>query len=152
MTRLADLLLNGAVMGRSFQPYESHIPFMLQVFIDYNLYGMNWLDLREYRFRRDIRERVRNLNWLPPNGTELFTSESVSEKYEWTNYPRLTKCEVEVDAFPWHIMNRHAIKERRSDPFEPRLDRQEKLVHSVGLLWEVTFYSNIIMSTNGELV
>ena len=29
--RLSDLLLAGAVMGRSFQPHEAHIPYMLQV-------------------------------------------------------------------------------------------------------------------------
>ena len=29
--RLADLLQNGAVMGRHFQPYEAHIPYLLQV-------------------------------------------------------------------------------------------------------------------------
>lgn len=29
--RAADLLLGGAVMGRVFQPYEAHIPYLLQV-------------------------------------------------------------------------------------------------------------------------
>lgn len=31
LTRAATLLLHGAVMGTSIQPYESHIPFLLQV-------------------------------------------------------------------------------------------------------------------------
>lgn len=39
-------------MNRSYQPHEGHIPFLLQLFIDYNLYGMNLLNLAAVKFRR----------------------------------------------------------------------------------------------------
>jgi hypothetical protein len=29
--RAAQLLLSGAVLGRRFQPYEAHIPYLLQI-------------------------------------------------------------------------------------------------------------------------
>ncbi|ELU09366.1 hypothetical protein CAPTEDRAFT_106116 [Capitella teleta] len=59
--KVADLLLGGAVMNRAFQPHESHIPYHQQVFIDYNLYGMNLLHTAAVKFRRpdnDIRLEV----------------------------------------------------------------------------------------------
>lgn len=50
--RVCDLLQSGAVMNKSYQPHEGHIPFLLQLFIDYNLYGMNLLNLAAVKFRR----------------------------------------------------------------------------------------------------
>ncbi|KAI0225629.1 hypothetical protein LSAT2_023636 [Lamellibrachia satsuma] len=50
--RLADLLLGGAVLNKVFQPYEAHIPYLLQMFIDYNLHGMNMLHVAALKFRQ----------------------------------------------------------------------------------------------------
>lgn len=41
--RAANLLQNGAILGQIFQPHESHVPYILQFMIDYNLYGMSFL-------------------------------------------------------------------------------------------------------------
>ncbi|ESO87295.1 hypothetical protein LOTGIDRAFT_107463 [Lottia gigantea] len=49
--KAADLLLGGAVMNKSFQPHESHIPYQLQLFIDFNLYGMNMINVAAVKFR-----------------------------------------------------------------------------------------------------
>lgn len=68
--RATRLLLNGAVLQKKFQPYESHIPYILQVlfprgvyfqvliffysvqfFMDYNLQGMNFLNASAWEFR-----------------------------------------------------------------------------------------------------
>ena len=38
-------------MGRAWQPHESHIPYLLQLKIDFNLAGMGWLRLGQARFR-----------------------------------------------------------------------------------------------------
>ncbi|KAM8726444.1 DNA polymerase zeta catalytic subunit isoform 4-T4 [Acanthopagrus schlegelii] len=50
--RVCELLQSGAVMNKIYQPHEAHIPFLLQLFIDYNLYGMNLLNLATVKFRR----------------------------------------------------------------------------------------------------
>ena len=55
--RVADLLLGGAVMNKVMQPYEAHIPYLLQLFIDYNLYGMNMLNVAAVKFRRSKKEK-----------------------------------------------------------------------------------------------
>jgi DNA polymerase zeta len=31
------------ILGRAMQPYEAHVPYLLQFFMDYNISGMNWL-------------------------------------------------------------------------------------------------------------
>lgn len=49
--RVVGLLQTGAVMGRVFPTYESHIPYLLQFLIDYNIYGMNMINVAEVRFR-----------------------------------------------------------------------------------------------------
>ena len=51
MLKLADLLANGAVMGRRMQPFEAHLPYSLQFLMDHNLYGMDWVDFRRVAFR-----------------------------------------------------------------------------------------------------
>ncbi len=45
--RAAKLLQAGGVMGKSLQPYEAHVPFLLQLKIDLNLAGMGWLHLSQ---------------------------------------------------------------------------------------------------------
>ncbi|KAM5561236.1 DNA polymerase zeta catalytic subunit [Rosa sericea] len=54
VTRAANLLLGGAVLDKCLQPHESHIPFILQFMIDYNLYGMGHLHLSKLKFRHPM--------------------------------------------------------------------------------------------------
>lgn len=54
VSRAAKLLLGGAVFDRSLQPHESHIPYLLQFLVDYNLFGMGLLHLMRIRFRHPI--------------------------------------------------------------------------------------------------
>ncbi|XP_055836926.1 DNA polymerase zeta catalytic subunit [Episyrphus balteatus] len=53
--RAANLLQNGAIMGKTFHAHESHVPYILQFFIDYNLYGMSFLHVPKevLKFRRN---------------------------------------------------------------------------------------------------
>ncbi|KAJ8270777.1 hypothetical protein GJAV_G00119170 [Gymnothorax javanicus] len=54
--RVCELLQGGAVMNKNYQPHEAHIPYLLQLFIDYNLYGMNLVNLGAVRFRKSRRK------------------------------------------------------------------------------------------------
>ena len=47
VARAAKLLQGGGVAGKSLQPYEAHVPFLLQLKIDLNLAGMGWLHLSQ---------------------------------------------------------------------------------------------------------
>ncbi|KAI4349976.1 hypothetical protein L6164_010509 [Bauhinia variegata] len=54
VSRAANLLLGGVVLDKSLQPHESHIPFILQFLVDYNLYGMGHVHLSKMKFRHPI--------------------------------------------------------------------------------------------------
>ena len=41
----------GGILGRRFQPHESHVPYLLQVKVDFNLYGMGFMRLSRVLFR-----------------------------------------------------------------------------------------------------
>ncbi|KAK6143919.1 hypothetical protein DH2020_024267 [Rehmannia glutinosa] len=71
VSRAADLLLTGAILDKTLQPYESHIPFLLQFLIDYNLYGMGHLHVSKVKFRYPVPDvfsqlKVRNQGKLRP--------------------------------------------------------------------------------------
>jgi DNA polymerase zeta len=36
-----------------YQPHEAHVPYILQFMVDYNLYGMSLVNLKNVKFRRD---------------------------------------------------------------------------------------------------
>ncbi|KAL3674721.1 hypothetical protein V7S43_000655 [Phytophthora oleae] len=48
---IVQLLESGSVAERRFQPYEAHVPFLLQVFADYNIEGMNSVAFSNVKFR-----------------------------------------------------------------------------------------------------
>ncbi|GFP93756.1 DNA polymerase zeta catalytic subunit [Phtheirospermum japonicum] len=54
VSRAADILLTGAILDKILQPYESHIPFLLQFLIDNHLYGMGHLHVSKVRFRSPV--------------------------------------------------------------------------------------------------
>ncbi|KAG0037270.1 DNA polymerase zeta [Podila clonocystis] len=53
-SRIVELMRSGAIMATHFQPFEAHVPYKLQFFIDYNLYGMGWLELEDALLRNDV--------------------------------------------------------------------------------------------------
>uniref|UniRef100_A0A671MVS0 DNA polymerase zeta catalytic subunit n=1 Tax=Sinocyclocheilus anshuiensis TaxID=1608454 RepID=A0A671MVS0_9TELE len=106
---VSELLQGGAVMNKSFQPHEAHIPFLLQLFIDYNLYGMNMISLAAVKFRKShatgnthsdggLRDTMR---WEDDN----IPSSMILEEVE-----RMSVCELEVDAVAADVLNRLEIE------------------------------------------
>jgi DNA polymerase zeta len=136
MTRLADLLRQGVIMKKVFQPYEAHLQYLLQWMTDYNLYGCGYIDCRKVQFRSPVPryEDMDNLSHLWHDRSiadELITDES--------KLPRVSHCSIEVDISIQDILNKQDIKPRplhhgfveRLNPLAP----DEKLVHSMAGLW-----------------
>ncbi|XP_054272954.1 DNA polymerase zeta catalytic subunit [Macrosteles quadrilineatus] len=86
--RACDLLQNGAVCGTKFQIHEGHVPFTLQFFIDYNLYGMSFINVKSVVYRKDA---------SPPG----ITSGTLLKE---------SCCELEADAVAVDILNRLTIE------------------------------------------
>jgi DNA polymerase zeta len=139
MTRLADILQQGLVMNRKFQPYEAHLQYLLQFMTDYNLYGCGYIETKEVSFRAPVPEyegdddstalHIWHSQSIPP---ETITSDD--------QLPRVSHCSIEVDICVEDILNRKDVKERalhhdfieRSHP----LPADVKLVNSMAGLWK----------------
>ncbi|OQS06869.1 hypothetical protein THRCLA_01100 [Thraustotheca clavata] len=50
-SRLVQIVESGLVANRIFQPFEAHIPYLLQMFVDYHIEGMNYINIRDFKFR-----------------------------------------------------------------------------------------------------
>lgn len=138
MTRLADLLLQGVILKRQFQPYEAHLQFLLQFMTDYNLYGCDYLESSRTRFRAPIPVREEE-----SSSPHLWHSQSISPEQvteDIAGLPRVSHCSVEVDICVHDITNRRSVKERRlhHDFVERKtpLSADLKLVDSMAGLWK----------------
>ncbi|KAK3902219.1 hypothetical protein C8A05DRAFT_15695 [Staphylotrichum tortipilum] len=137
MTRLADLLQQGLIMGRKFQPYEAHLQFLLQFMTDYNLYGCDYVDATKVRFRGPVPDPAG-----PDEPPRIWDSNTIPEAAITDEHglPRLSHCSIEVDICVQHILNRKDVKERRLH--HDFVERQHpipsdlKLVHSMAGLWK----------------
>jgi DNA polymerase zeta len=137
ITRLADLLRQGAVMKRSLQPYESHLQYVPQWMCDYNLYGCAYMDCAKVKFRYPIPDYFELSNIAHRWHDRSIPKEAISGE---TVLPRQSHCTLEIDICVQDIINRRDIKERqlhndfieRVHPISPG----EKLVHSMAGLWQ----------------
>lgn len=137
MTRLADMLHQGLIMNRKFQPYESHLQYLLQFMTDYNLYGCGYIEARNVAFRAPVprwdADEVLPHNWHSQSIASARITEDV-------NLPRVSHCSVEVDICVQDILNRSEVHERPlHHDFTERLQPQAsdvKLVHSMAGLWK----------------
>jgi DNA polymerase zeta len=136
MTRLADLLRQGVIMKRVFQPFEAHLQYLLQWMTDYNLYGCGYIDCNKAMFRSPV-PKYEDME----NSSHLWHSRSIPASLTTaeTDLPRVSHCSIEVDLCVQDILNRQEIKVRplhhdfieRLNPVPPA----EKLVHSMAGLW-----------------
>ncbi|KAI0805111.1 DNA polymerase family B [Xylaria sp. FL0064] len=137
MTRLAELLQQGAIMKQRLQPHEAHLQYLLQFMTDYNLYGCAYIDAQKVCFRSPI----------PQHGdddttTHLWHSQSIRRPFitDDPDLPRVSHCSIEVDICVRDILNRREIKERQLhhdfiERYHP-LQTDMKLVHSMAGLWK----------------
>ncbi|KAK2890528.1 DNA polymerase zeta catalytic subunit isoform X2 [Channa argus] len=125
--RVCELLQSGAVMNKSYQPHEGHIPYLLQLFIDYNLYGMNLVNLGAVKFRRsqntEITDRQTPIHHprISPCTSKFHDSTLGGTFAHWEenaipcslvldDVEKLSTCELEVDAVAVDILNRLEIE------------------------------------------
>jgi len=134
--KVEEILLSGSIMNRVFQPYEGHIPYLLQFFMDYNLYGMNYIHLGNVKFRQPVIfsdycaigektnltspahfKRKKTMLASPlssPSQTCYDTwhpDDLEKEMLVPDSIERQSTCLLEVDAIAPDILNRKEIKE-----------------------------------------
>jgi hypothetical protein len=73
ITRTATLLRSGAIMQTTFQPYEAHIPFLLQLCVDFNMFGMGYVKLSHPpQFRMPLPPPSKRSRWWRGESVMLF--------------------------------------------------------------------------------
>lgn len=83
--------MNGVIMSRVFQTYETHVPYILQFFIDYNLYGMSLMNVPTAA----VQERGDGEGQLA----------------------KMSTSEYEVDILAVDILNRATMEEEKRSPY-----------------------------------
>ncbi|KAL2730715.1 DNA polymerase zeta catalytic subunit isoform X5 [Vespula squamosa] len=121
--KVADLLQNGVICNLKLQPHEAHIPFILQFMIDYNLYGMNLINIKE------VKHRWYSFLNTKEDTNHMYNSESYdSQKYLPMSVIRQTICALEVDAQADNILNREVIgKGMELNPGLAEIWKEEKI-------------------------
>lgn len=137
ITRLADLLHQGAVMKRPLQPYESHLQYIPQWMCDYNLYGCAYMDCSNVKFRSPVPEYLELSNLDHRWHDRSIGPESILDE---PALPKQSHCPLEADVCVQDILNRSDLKERPLHHDFTELLRpvafNERLVPSVAGLWE----------------
>ncbi|KAI1427269.1 DNA polymerase family B [Xylaria sp. FL1777] len=137
MTRLAELLLQGAIMKQRLQPHEAHLQYLLQFMTDYNLYGCAYIDAQRVCFRSPVPKHEDD-----ETSTHLWHSQSILPPFitDDPDLPRVSHCSIEVDICVRDILNRHEIRERQLhhdfSEMSHTLQADMKLVHSMAGLWK----------------
>ncbi|EDW74045.1 uncharacterized protein Dwil_GK21718 [Drosophila willistoni] len=103
--RAANLLQSGAILGKNFCPHESHVPYILQFMIDYNLYGMSYvhIPLEVVKFRRKNEEEVIPYEQVKPQ--QLLDPMKVK---------KVACSSLEVDISSNFILNRFQMMVKKS--------------------------------------
>ncbi|KXL42393.1 hypothetical protein M433DRAFT_358235 [Acidomyces richmondensis BFW] len=140
MTRFADLLQQGAIMKRTFQPYEAHLQYLLQWMCDFNLYGCAYIETDRPNFRTPVPA------WDQlKESTHLWHDRSIPPDMlmDESMFPRQSQCQLELDIRVEDILNRRDVRPRPlHHSFIERLScpgisaPEEKLVHSMAGLWK----------------
>nr|CAD7571396.1 unnamed protein product [Timema californicum] len=126
--KTAELLQNGAILNKVFQPHEAHLTFILQFMIDYNLFGMSPVNLGAVKFRRssetqvhptEIRTSISPSSAVELNTTSALASYATEAGRSQEDVPedlllpekvtRISSCELEVDALATDILNRDSL-------------------------------------------
>ncbi|KIX97429.1 uncharacterized protein Z520_06881 [Fonsecaea multimorphosa CBS 102226] len=137
MTRLADLLREGAVMKRVLQPYESHMQYLAQWMCDYNLYGCGYIDCQKVKFRAPVPKYADLTN---PMHQWHDLSIPLDAIFDNAHLPKQSHCSLEVDVHVKDILNRNDVHARTlHHDFIERIHSipsDAKLVQSMAGLWK----------------
>lgn len=141
ITRMTTLLRNKTVMATSFRIFEAHVPYILQVFIDYKIYGMGFVNFRQVKFRAPLPEpRRRRRIDLDHSLTQTASHGALNFDFHYSttvspdstiNAPRNTRSELEIDVDVSDILSSATASFTPNTPGEP-----DKMVPSLTYMWD----------------
>lgn len=128
MFKCTDLLRSGSVFGTPFQLYEAHIPYFMQFFADFNLYGCGILRICDGVFRGDAAKIV------------SLTAQKCSQIHEirTSKLPPLSFSQIELDISAAWIDNRLDLDQfdiHTDLSLEHSVPKDHKYLSSMRALW-----------------
>lgn len=112
--KISDLIRDGKVFKKRCDVYEAHIPFLLQMMADYNLFGCSWLKLSSCYFRQPVLltdlDMHHLLNSLP---LQQFLKKFMNRNtnvLDTDPFARIGNSILEIDILPQFISNREDIQ------------------------------------------
>lgn len=108
--KAANLLQNGAILGRIFQPHESHVPFILQFMIDFNLYGMSFLHVPAKLIKYRQATKNGNEDYDVINCDDKPLNQLLPDTIE-----RMSSCKQEIDIMGIYVLNRFQVAIKGND-------------------------------------
>ncbi|GME87308.1 unnamed protein product [[Candida] boidinii] len=133
ITRLTRLLHDKKINNQFNQPYESHIPYMLQFLSDYNAYGSDWLKLSQCFLRYPLVSLKENEEYQTEFQTDFSYHNKLKINQELKDYfenkfinrdinrvlilnkdkfPRIGRTMIEIDTCSTWITNRNELVQR----------------------------------------
>ncbi|GAV55008.1 hypothetical protein ZYGR_0AS03310 [Zygosaccharomyces rouxii] len=109
VNKLSDWIRDGKMFGKRMQSYETHLPYLLQFSVDFNLFGCSWMDFNQCYFREPLLNPILSLDVLLMN-QDLKTilrrfyhpeTNALSKK----DFPRIGNGLLEIDIIPQFIRN-----------------------------------------------
>ncbi|CCF59642.1 hypothetical protein KAFR_0H02330 [Kazachstania africana CBS 2517] len=107
--RLSDLIRDKAIFATARETFESHIPYLLQFSMDFNLFGCSWIHLNNCYFRDPILNSILDIDDLMRN-EELDTflthfCDKERNVLDEKAFPRMGNGLLEIDILPQNIKN-----------------------------------------------
>ncbi len=149
ISRLADLLRQGVVLGGNLEPFEAHVPLLAQFMMDFNLYGCGLITCTAACFRypiykcEDLEHTQQLLQTFGIDSGDFeiqrWEERDLSAKYISRDRLRVSHCTLEIDIEPWSIANRYEIRARNihTTMYEgSQILEGQKLVNSLADLWK----------------
>lgn len=126
--RTANLLQNGAILGRIFQPHESHVSFILQFMIDFNLYGMSFLHVpaKTVQYRQRKRDNDDDFDASSFDLDDELLNRIDKNQILDRKFERMTTSKQEVDVSGAFVLNRLQV---------PIGDQSEHANPGIAFIW-----------------
>ncbi|CAR28601.1 hypothetical protein ZYGR_0S02350 [Zygosaccharomyces rouxii] len=109
VNKFSDWIRDGKMFGKRVESYETHLPYLLQFSVDFNLFGCSWMDFNQCYFREPLLNPILSLDVLLMN-QDLKTilrrfyhpnSNALCKK----DFPRMGNGLLEIDIIPQYIRN-----------------------------------------------
>lgn len=140
---MTTLLRNKTVMGTAFRIFESHLPYSLQVFIDFKIYGMSYINFREVKFRSPLPQpKRRHINL---DSSQSFASSQGALNADFFDVDTVpmdqmlfvsksTHSELELDVDASNILQ--PASSNLATPNASGVSMPEQMVPSLAYMWD----------------